>query len=106
MYGSMVSKRIQNKYIKVKYGGKKKRINSMKEYRDAVNKGTDYDFTSDKAYRIKEYFETIGLSPMYSILPYVPSFSNILDGRIDKAIADFAYIKSEDKNQVFWKSNV
>lgn len=106
MDGSMVSKGIQNKYIKVKYGGKKKRIKNMKEYRNAVNKGTDYDFTSDKAYRIKEYFETVGLSPLYSMLPYVPSFSDILDGRIDKAIVDFAYFKSEDKNQVFWSSDV
>lgn len=106
MDGSMVSKGIQNKYIKVKYCGKKKRIKNMKEYRDAVNNGTDYDFTSDKAYRIKEHFETVGLSPLYSMLPYVPSFSNILDSRIDKEIADFAYFKSEDKHQVFWKSEI
>ena len=106
MDGSMVSKGIQSKYIKVKYGGKKKRIKNMKEYRDAVNKGTGYDFTSDKAYRVKGHFEIIGLSALYSSLPYIPSFSDILDGKIDKAIADFTYFKSEDKHQIFWKTVV
>ena len=101
--GNMLSKTIQNKYIKMRCGDKKKRIQNMKEYRTALNKGTEYNFTSDKAYRIKEHFNAIGLSPLYSILPFIPSFSDILDGKVDKEILNFAYFKSEDKNQTFWR---
>lgn len=86
----------------MKYDGKQKRLKNMKEYRDAVNKKTKYDFTTDKAYRIKEHFENIRLSPVYSEFPYIPSFSDILDSKIDEEISRFAYAKTKDKNQKFW----
>ncbi len=102
MDGSMVSKQLQNKYLKMKFDGKNVRIKNMKTYRDAVNNKNKYDFTTDKAYRALRHFESIKLSPVYTVFPYIPSFSDILDGKTDEEISRFAYIKPKDKNQLFW----
>ena len=66
-----------------------------------MNKKIDYDFTSDKAYRIKKYFETIGISPLWSYFPYIPSFGDVIEGKTDKNILNFAYLKTKHKNQMF-----
>ena len=103
--GSMITKSLQNKYFEMKYGGKNTRIKNMKEYRKAVNNKVDYDFTSDKAYRIKKHFENTGLSPVYTNndFPYIPSFSDILDEKVNKDILNYVFIKTKEKNILFWK---
>ena len=80
-----------------KYGGKDVRIKNMKEYRKVVNNKEDYDFTSDKAYRIKKHFENIGLSPVYTNneFPYILSFSDILDEKVNEDILNCVFIKTK-----------
>lgn len=103
--GSMVSKKIQNAYIETKNTGKLKRIEKMKKYRNAVNKKQVYDFTTNKAYRIKKKFDELEISPIYTNpdFPFIPSFSDILDGKINREILQYAFYKTKDKNQIFWK---
>ena len=100
----MVTKRLQNKYFEMKYGGKETRIKNMKKYRKAVNDNEEYDFTSDKAYRTKKHFENVGISPVYTQekFPYIPSFSDILDGEINRDMLNYVYTKSKDKSCLFW----
>jgi len=103
--GSMLTKRLQNKYLEMKYGGKDVRIRNMKNYRRAINNKENYDFTTDKSYRMKKHFENIGLSPVYTNtdFPYIPSFSDILDEKVNDDILNWVFIKTKDKGIVFWK---
>ena len=102
--GSMITKRLQNKYFEMKYDGKNTRIKNMKEYRKAVNDKTEYDFTTDKSYRIKKHFENIGISPVFTQekFPYIPSFSDMLDGKVNEDVLNYAFIKNKDKSCLFW----
>ena len=92
--GAMLSKKVQEKWIRKMCDGKKKRAEKMLAYSKMIKSSERENAANSSAdYRIKKHFADIGLSPITISreCPYIPSFSDLLDGTVDENLLQFAF---------------
>lgn len=89
--GAMLSKRILKKYVSMKCSAKKAKKQKMLAYIDYMN-GTAYGGDNKVTQKVKTYFAELGISPIYASeqCPYIPSFSDLLLGKVDNELLGFA----------------
>lgn len=116
--GAMLSESVLKKYIKRTNGGKEKRIEEMIKYSTWVTEMMPeyyglYGTESEIATR-KKLFREASLSPIYvsKLCPYIPSFSDLLNGTVDQNLLNFAWMvtKRERKDRkhgelIYWNFN-
>lgn len=108
--GAMLSRSVLKKYLRSKYGGKKERVRKMLEYSAWVTKQPPEDHkaygTESKIANRRSCFQALSLSPVYvsSKCPYIPSFSDLLNGTADQKLRNFAWqaTKSKCKELTYW----
>lgn len=89
--GAIFSEKILKKYISVKCigkGAKMKKMLSYVEYMNSPKSNTEYKVSS----KVQSYFVEMGISPIFASeqCPYIPSFSDLLLGRVDNELLKFA----------------
>lgn len=108
--GAMLSRSVLRKYLHLKYDGKEKRIEKMLGYSSWVTKmppeyynlyGTEFQIANRRS-----YFKALSLSPIYvsGKCPYIPSFSDLLNGTVDQWLLNFARLATERKRKelTYW----
>ena len=111
--GAMLSRSVMKKFLHLKYDGKEKRIEKMLEYSSWVTiMPPDYYEaygTESKIANRKNCFKALSVSPIYvsGKCPYVPSFSDLLDGTVDQRLLNFAWnaTKRKRKELTYWNFN-
>lgn len=101
--GAMLSESVLKKYIKRTNGGKEKRIEEMIKYSTWVTEMMPeyyglYGTESEIATR-KKWFREASLSPIYvsKLCPYIPSFSDLLNGTVDQNLLNFAFLATKSR---------
>lgn len=101
--GAMLSESVLKKYIKLTNGGKKDRIKEMQKYSSWVTKAPpelyNVGLTPAQIAKRKEWFKALSVSPIYvdNKCPYIPSFSDLLNGTVDQNLLNFAWIATKRK---------
>lgn len=101
--GAMLSESVLKKYIKLTNGGKKDRIKEMQKYSSWVTKAPpelyNVGLTPAQIAKRKEWFKALSVSPVYvnNKCPYIPSFSDLLNGTVDQNLLNFAWIATKRK---------
>lgn len=94
--GAMLSESVLNKYIKLTNWGKKDRIKKMQKYSSWITKVPpelyNVGLTPAQIAKRKEWFKALSVSPVYvnDKCPYIPSFSDLLNGTVDQNLLNFA----------------
>lgn len=103
--GAMLSESVLKKYIKLTNGGKKDRIKEMQKYSSWVTKAPpelyNVGLTPAQIAKRKEWFKALSVSPIYvdNKCPYIPSFSDLLNGTVDKEMLNFAWRATKRKRE-------
>lgn len=109
--GAMLSRSVMRQFLRLKYDGKEKRIEKMMEYSSWVTiMPPDYYKiygTESQIANRKNCFNALSVSPIYvsGKCPYIPSFSDLLDGTVDQRLLNFAWqaTKRKRKELIYWK---
>ena len=111
--GAMLSRSVLKKYLHFEYGSKKERIEKMLGYSSWVTQLPPdyYSFygTDSQIANRQEHFQALSLSPVYvnSKCPYIPSFSDLLNGTVNQRLLNFARqaTKHKRKDLTYWNFN-
>lgn len=112
--GAMLSRSVLRKYLQFEYGNKEKRIEKMWGYSSWVTKMPPkyhnlYDAAESKIANRRKCFKALSVSPVYvsGKCPYIPSFSDLLNGTVDQWLLNFAWqaTKRKRKELVYWNFN-
>lgn len=101
--GAMLSESVLNKYLKLTNGGKKDRIKKMQKYSSWITKVPpelyNVGLTPAQIAKRKEWFKALSVSPVYvnDKCPYIPSFSDLLNGTVDQNLLDFASLATKSR---------
>ncbi len=103
--GAMLSHSVLKKYLKLQNGRKEKRTKSMQEYSSWVTKMPpklcDIGLIPAQITNRKESFKALSVSPVYvdNKCPFIPSFSDMLNGTVDQKLLNFAWIATRRKRE-------
>lgn len=101
--GAMLSESVLNKYIKLTNWGKKDRIKKMQKYSSWITKVPpelyNVGLTPAQIAKRKEWFKALSVSPVYvnDKCPYIPSFSDLLNGTVDQNLLNFASLATKSR---------
>lgn len=108
--GAMLSLCVLKRYLRRENGSKEHRTKKMLDYSKWVTKMSpdccNLYGTSTQISNRKDHFQALSLSPVYvnGECPYIPSFSDMLNGTVDQRLLNFAWqaTKYKQKDLTYW----
>lgn len=108
--GAMLSLCVLKRYLRRENGSKEHRTKKMLDYSKWVTKMSpdccNLYGTSIQISNRKDHFQALSLSPVYvnGQCPYIPSFSDMLNGTVDQRLLNFAWqaTKYKQKDLTYW----